>query len=379
MNMTQRTIKVKLQTLAQERQILSDTIAQYADCFNQVAQYGWEQHKSNGVELHKATYYVLRQQYPQMPSQLVISARMKATESLKSVFKRLKQKKHATCPQLTRRAIRYDARSYHFWSERHEISIATVAGRLRFNVVIPPYFNQHLDTMLSMDSADLIQHENGGFWLHITITIPDHAPIESDVMVGVDVGISRIAVTSQNQFFDGKHTKEHARKLFRLRRALQSKDTRSARKHLRKLRQRENRFRRDVNHRISKQLASSLPEGSIIAMENLTDIRERVQARRKQRRELHNWPFAQFQEFVTYKAEGRGIKVQFVDARYSSQACSRCGHIARSNRLSQSWFKCHQCGYQSNADRNAALNLAHRGMSAVGGLSVKQPIVALLR
>ena len=57
--MAQRTIKVKLHTSAQERQILSDTLAQYADCFNQVAQYGWEQHISNGVELHKATYYAL--------------------------------------------------------------------------------------------------------------------------------------------------------------------------------------------------------------------------------------------------------------------------------------------------------------------------------
>ena len=304
---------------------------------------------------------------------------IQATESLKSVFKRLQQKKHASCPQLGRNAIRYDARSYHFWPERREASIATSAGRLRFHVAVPPYFDQHLDAMLSMDSADLIQQDNGSFWLHITITVPDHAPADSSAVVGVDVGISRIAVTSHNQFFDDKRVKEHARKLFRLRRSLQAKGTRSARKHLRKLRQRENRFRRDVNHRISKQLVASLPEGSAIAMENLTDIRERVQARRKQRRELHNWPFAQFQQFVTYKAESRGIRIQFVDARYSSQACSRCGHIARSNRLSQSWFKCHKCGYQSNADRNAALNLAHRGMSAVGGPTVKRPIVALLR
>jgi len=120
----------------------------------------------------------------------------------------------------------------------------------------------------------------------------------------------------------------------------------------------------------------ALPPGSTIAMENLTDIRERVQARRRKRRELHNWPFAQFQQFVAYRAEARGMRVQYVDARYSSQACSRCGHVARSNRPSQSWFACRQCGYQLNADLNAARNLARRATGASGGLLVNQPIVS---
>jgi IS605 OrfB family transposase len=156
---------------------------------------------------------------------------------------------------------------------------------------------------------------------------------------------------------------------------LQAKGTRSAKRHLKKLRLRERRFRTDVNHRVSKQLVESLPPGSTIVMENLVDIRERVKARRKQRRELHNWSFAQFQSFVAYKAEARGVKVLFADARYTSCRCSRCGHISRSSRQSQSWFHCRECGYQLNADLNAARNLARRGMSALGGPSVNRPIV----
>ena len=77
-------------------------------------------------------------------------------------------------------------------------------------------------------------------------------------------------------------------------------------------------------------------------LENLTDIRERTRGRRKQRRAISNWSFAKLQAFVAYKAAYRGIHVEFVDARYSSQACSRCGHIEKRNRVSQSEFSCKQ-------------------------------------
>ena len=219
----------------------------------------------------------------------------------------------------------------------------------------------------------------GDYWLHLVVTLPEPEVSCSAAaqVVGVDVGIRRIAVSSDNRFFAGKRVKEHARRMFRLRRALQAKGTRSAKRHLRRLRQRENRFRADVNHCVSKRLVETLPPGSVIVMENLTDIRERMKARRaQQRREMHNWSFGQLQAFVAYKAEGRGIQVEFADPRFSSQACSHCGHVSRSNRKVQSWFSCVKCGYQSNADLNAARNLALRATGAQSGLSVNQPIVS---
>ena len=114
-------------------------------------------------------------------------------------------------------------------------------------------------------------------------------------------------------------------------------------------------------------------------IKNLTDIGERVKGRRKQRRAMSNWSFAQLQSFIAYKAAYCSINVVFVDARYSSQACSRCGHIDKRNRLSQSEFSCRQCGYSNNADQNAAYNLARRAMSAMSGQTVKLPLVSDLR
>jgi len=375
-SMTQRTVKVKLQTSADERAILAETMAQYAACFSHVAGLGWDQRLTNGVELHRQTYYWLRGQYPRMPSQLVITARAKAREALKSARVRLRQGKKASCPRASRGTVRYDARSYTFWPQRSTVSLATTGGRLRLAVTVPAYFQRYLEAMVGLDSADLVRYPDGQFWLHVVVTISDPVVAEDPTVSGVDVGISRVAVASHGRFFAGKRVKEHARKLFRQRRALQAKGTRSAKRHLKRLRRRENGFRRDVNHRVSKRLVESLPPGSTLALEDLTDIRERVRPRRKARRELHNWPFAQFQQFVAYKAAARGIRVVYVDARYSSQGCSRCGHVARSNRRSQSWFACRQCGYQLNADLNAARNLARRATGAPGGLLVNQPIVS---
>jgi len=374
--MAQRAIKLKLKTSPAERAILERTMAQYTACFNHVADLGWEQHLTNGVELHRRTYYGLRGQYPQMPAQLVITARAKAREALQAARVRLRQGKKASCPRASRGTVRYDARSYTFRPPCREVSLATTAGRLHLSVTVPAYFQRYLEVMVGLDSADLVRYPDGQFWLHVVVTIPDPAVVEDPTVSAADVGISRVAVASHGRFFAGKRVKEHARKLFRQRRALQAKGTRSAKRHLKRLRRRENRFRRDVNHRVSKRLVESLPPGSTLALEDLTDIRERVRARRKARRELHNWPFAQFQQFVEYKAAGRGIRVVYVDARYSSQGCSRCGHIARSNRRSQSWFACRQCGYQLNADLNAARNLARRATGAPGGLLVNQPIVS---
>jgi transposase len=44
------------------------------------------------------------------------------------------------------------------------------------------------------------------------------------------------------------------------------------------------------------------------------------------------------------------------------QTCSQCGHCAPQNRKSQAVFQCAACGYQSNADHNAALNILAAGL-----------------
>lgn len=60
-----------------------------------------------------------------------------------------------------------------------------------------------------------------------------------------------------------------------------------------------------------------------------------------------------------------GIAVSLVQSYYTSQTCPKCGCIDKKNRKSQEHFECVDCGYKSNADLNASINIRNRVAEAV--------------
>ncbi|WP_157770589.1 RNA-guided endonuclease InsQ/TnpB family protein [Pyrinomonas methylaliphatogenes] len=371
MNM-QRTIRLRLGPTSEQASALLQTLRQHTACFNAVAAYGWENREKNGVRLHHATYHGLRERFPSLPAQLVIAARVRATEAIKSVLARKKKGRKASCPNAVLTPIRYDARTYSIKFPQGIVSLSSVAGRLKVPFAADPHAQHTLGRAVGFDSADLI-YRKGRFWLHVVVTIPDVEFQPSGDVVGVDMGLSRPAVCSHNRFFGKRRWKEIERRYFRLRRSLQRKGTRSAKRHLRKLAGKVNRFRRDCDHVLSRRIVDSVQPGTVIVVENLVDIRTRTKQRgRESRRRLHSWSFARLRSFLAYKAAAKGCKVVGVDPRHTSQMCSRCGHVHRRNRRSQSRFLCRACGFELNADLNAARNIARKylasgGMPAAGG------------
>ena len=368
------------------------TMHEYTNCFNEVCSIADTKHIYNGVELHKQTYLSHRMR-THLPSQLICAARVKATEAVKSVVTRRKKQhakyqqtlkvakkkgftpkplKLAKTPHSELCAIRYDARSFTFNRTTRIASLVHVQqegkgrNRTAMSVRVPAYYEHYLIPEWEQESADLLYHK-GSFWLHLVVSAPIPVVEPMGNVIGVDLGISRLAVTSHPRFFGGKQVKEINNRSFRLRRSLQSKGTKSAKRHLKKLSGRVARFQKNVNHVVAKQLVSSVHPGDTLVMENLTDIRERTKQRRdkrQQRREHANWSFAQLQSFVSYKAAWKGVIVEFVDPRFTSQGCSRCGFVSRANRQSQSEFSCKKCGYQNNADYNAALNIREKHLAS---------------
>ena len=315
---------------------------------------GWDNNLSSGVELHKETYYDHRT-LTGLPAQLVCAARVKATEALKSA-KVLKRKGNPVkCPISKKCPIRYDARSYTIWFDRSEVSILAIGGRIKLKFELAEYYCQYLPWKNT--SADLIQDRFGRWWLHVVMETDATRVAATDETVGIDLGIATQAVDSRGIFYGKEYWKQVEDRIFELRRRLQSKGTKSAKKHLKKLSGRQKRFRKDCDHVLSKRLVQSVKPGATLVFEDLTDIRGRAKARKTQRRRLHGWSFAQFQAFVAYKAEALGIRVDFVDPRFTSQKCSACGYIERGNRPNQKDFKCKSCGFEALADHNAAINI----------------------
>ncbi|MFC4117356.1 zinc ribbon domain-containing protein [Nonomuraea zeae] len=52
-----------------------------------------------------------------------------------------------------------------------------------------------------------------------------------------------------------------------------------------------------------------------------------------------------------------------VDPRDTSGTCSRCGHCAKDNRLTQAEFRYPACGHTAHADVNAAKNILRAGLA----------------
>src|SRR2546421_4767295 len=391
-----RTIKVQLNPTPEQAQSLKATLEQHTACFNAVALEGFTTQCSNGVELHKRTYYPLRAQYPDLPSQLVCAARVKATEGVKSaltwkvkhekaypkqVEKAVKKGKPAPvfkpikCPHSEMACIRYDQRSYWVKWDTLTCSLATVNGRVELPFTVPAHLMQYVGSKVC--SADLC-YRKGRFTLHIVVSLPQPIVPPSHEVIGVDLGLNRPAVTSNRHFLGERRWKEQERRIFRLRRKLQKKGSQSAKRHLKKLSGKRFRQRKDHDHVLSKRIVQNAHPGATIVVENLSHMRERAQMRKGEgQRRLHSWSFAQFHAFLSYKAEARGMLVVSIDPRHTSQTCSRCGYQARNNRRSQSLFHCRCCGYQLNADFNASLNirekhlvfLANLGISSTGGSS----------
>lgn len=363
-----RTIIVKLNTDAATDAMLLETLRQYTACVNSVCEHGWKYNQRNGINLHHATYHTLRDTYPELPSQLVVSARMRATESLKAVYTFRKQGRKVKCPQSQLCSVRYDARSYSMNLETGLVSLATTGGRIKkIKFRLADYYRPYLTWQVC--TADLFYNDHKKrFYLHICVEsdAPDITP--NGNVVGCDMGVKRVAVTSTPQFFSSARLHTRFRQLEHIRAALQAKGTKSAKKHLRKNARRRSLFQASHNHLIANAILARMAIGDTLALENLTGIGIRCKHHKNTRGLFHSWSFAQLGMFLSYKAERKGIKVVCVDPRNTSRTCSKCGYCAKANRTTQSFFCCKSCGYSANADFNAAQNIRQRGITFLSRL-----------
>ena len=192
---------------------------------------------------------------------------------------------------------------------------------------------------------------------------------ETGSSVGVDVGTTFFCITSDGEFVENPRHFQSSMKKLRVaqREVARKRNKRSSRRRkaveqVAKLHRKVSRQRLDFHHKTALKLVR---ENDLIAHE---DLNVGGMGRGNLARSIHDVGWGQFFSLLSQKAEWAARKVVRVDPRYTSQACSKCGHTCRENRVSQSRFVCQACGHTANADWNAALNIL--GRAAPSGINV---------
>lgn len=350
------TLQLQLLPDTQQADALRATMERFNAAADWLAGLAFEARIASKFELQKRHYADLRQRFG-LSAQMTIRCIAQVCEAYKrDKTKRPRFRRHAAVP--------YDQRIMSF-KGIDRVSLLTLSGRILVPYLAGQYQRERFG--FAKGQADLVLRRDGKWFLLVTVDLPDSAPIPTTDFIGVDLGVTNIAATSDGQTFSGQAIENVRQKHFRVRRSLGRKmkqdrygrrTRKNARRAMRRIGSREQRFRRDVNHVISKQLVAQAKDTRRgIALEELKGIRQRTRFGRKQRAKMAGWSFHQLRQFIAYKATLAGIPVVAVDPRNTSRTCNQCGHCEKANRPSQDRFECRRCGHTAHADLNAARNI----------------------
>ena len=373
-SIVKRVIQIKLLPTDQQADALEETMRRFNQACNWVAEKAFERQLANRYVLHKLYYYEVRETFD-LPADIAILTFAQVAAN----YKRDKSKQVSFRPLA---AVPYRKGAFRY-KGLEALNIKTADGhRHDIPMVMGDYQAEQFGNVKLF--AELVRRKDGQWFLMATVEHESEPPCDADDFLGVDLGVENLATDSDGEQHTGEAVERVRVKNQTLKRALQSAADRAAnhrrrkriRKKLKRIGDREARFRRNTNHVLSKRLVAKAKDtGRSIALEELKGIGDRIRFRKPQRNRMGSWGFDQLRQFVSYKAEQAGVLLKLVDPAYTSQMCSQCGHVEAANRSCQSRFCCKRCGHQAHADCNAAWNIRAKALVNVPKVSA-YPVAA---
>lgn len=240
---------------------------------------------------------------------------------------------------------------------KHWIKIPN-SQRKGIGIWLPLRFHQKLPKTYTIKDSWLVKKKNK-YYLHLCIDVPEPQPYAPTTILGIDLGlknpITMVDIKSGATHFLGKELKRTKGKYFYLRRSLGRK---KKLKIIKKLKHKEKNKIKTILHKVTKRLVDhAYNEGACLVLGGLRFLPKNKG--RKMNRKLSSFSAAQFTTYLAYKAKQKGVPFLIVNEAYTSKTCHVCGMRGTRKR---NWFQC-DCGYEDNADRNAAFNIGRRGFS----------------
>ena len=193
------------------------------------------------------------------------------------------------------------------------------------------------------------------------------APSAEGKAVGIDLGLTHFAITSDGLKVDNpRHLKKHEKNLKRKQHKLSrktkgSKSRDKARKLVASAHQKISNARQDFLHKLSRKLVN---ENQVITVENL-NVKGMVR-NHKLAKAISDVGWGMFVNFLDYKAQMDGKTFVEVDRFFpSSKTCHVCLNIVDSLPLDIRSWTCGHCHTEHDRDVNAALNLRDEGLRII--------------
>lgn len=331
------------------------------------------------IKLHNKFYKPFREKYPEIPSNIVIHTIQEVLSSYRSI----KSNKHKINKPTEKKklSIRLTKNTSTLKVHFKTISLTAIGGkRIKASFASYSKLQELIDKYPVCDP--LIFERNGRLWLNLTFEIPNFVVIENKA-VGIDLGINRSVATSDGVLIIDKKFNGEKRKLRFNKRKLQSKskDSKSAKRHLKRLRKKEKNKNKNQTHLIANTIINST-EANVLVLEDLTKIKQNPKNKYKTKfnNKLSQIPFYQLRKILEYKAMAHKKTVKTVSPYDTSQI----DHITNKKEGERKGCRFYSnTGIIYDADINAAINIAKRSKLPVsqtnnltyGQAKVNSPIV----
>jgi len=359
-----RTAITRLAVSSTDEPLLRDTVEEWKQGCQIAVDKAWERcHSKSDVQ---QLAYDDVQENTALGSQHAILACHQAAENIKSCISRRQDGKKASKPTYTSPTVTYDSRTMTIFPEKKQVSLTTHGdhSRVRAGLVLPNdedgYQHQYLDSNEWVPTESTLHYRDGEWYLHLGFRKPkqdaEKETTENGTVLGVDLGVNEIAVTSTARFFSAGELNHKRREFERVRGDLQECGTRNANRTLEAVSGREDEYVKHVLHSVANGVVEEALRYDCdgIVFEKLDGIRERLPEA-----VWHSeWAFDRLYEYVTYKAEAEGLFVDTTNPKNTSKRCAECGFVHDDNRPSRDSFECQKCDNRNHADYNAAKNVA---------------------
>jgi len=223
-----------------------------------------------------------------------------------------------------------------------------------------------------------ISYHSGNWYISIQVETQSLLPnTKNKTDIGIDLGVAKLATLSNGKAYESKNIyRSLETKLSKCQRHLsrKSKFSKNWFKQKRKIQCCHSYIanaREDHTDKITTEICKNhakifVEDLKVLNMSKsakgtIENPGKNVRAKSGLNKSILDQGWSEFRRQLEYKSSWYGADVIPINPQYTSQLCSKCGHISKENRRSQAQFVCVSCDFSLNADINAARNILAAG------------------